>query len=74
MVFSSSGVYAMEKYDDPYYFLKRQVLWVVLGTLIMLATSKMDYRYFEKYTYYIVGMRLVLRTTRKQLSTFPSVY
>ncbi len=56
MVFSSSGVYAMEKYDDAYYFLKRQVAWAALGAMIMLSARKMDYRNLEKYTYYIMGL------------------
>jgi cell division protein FtsW len=56
MVFSSSGVYAMEKYNDAYYFLKRQVVWVALGAMIMLSARKMDYRSLEKYTYYIMGL------------------
>ena len=60
MVFSSSGVYAMEKYNDAYYFLKRQMVWVALGTMVMLATRKMDYRYLEKYTYYIMGITFLM--------------
>ena len=60
MVFSSSGVYAMEKYNDAYYFLKRQVVWVALGTMVMLAVRKMDYRYLEKYTYYIMGITFLM--------------
>ena len=56
MVFSSSGVYAMEKYNDAYYFLKRQVVWAALGAIIMLSARKMDYRNLEKYTYYIMGL------------------
>ncbi|SVD51230.1 uncharacterized protein METZ01_LOCUS404084, partial [marine metagenome] len=60
MVFSSSGVYAMEKYDDPYYFLKRQALWAFLGTLVMLATRKMDYRNLGKYTYPIVVITFLM--------------
>lgn len=60
MVFSSSGVYAMEKYNDPYYFLKRQALWVVLGTVAMLTMRKMDYRYLEKYTYIIMGITFLM--------------
>ena len=32
MVFSSSAVYALEKYNDSYYFLKRQAVWCLLGT------------------------------------------
>ena len=60
MVFSSSGVYAMEKHYDPYYFLKRQVLWALLGTAAMFATRKMDYRHLEKCTYYIVGITFLM--------------
>ena len=60
MVFSSSGVYAMEKYNDAYYFLKRQVVWVVLGAVVMLLAREMDYRGLEKYTYYIMGVTFLM--------------
>ena len=60
MVFSSSGVYAMEKYNDAYYFLKRQLVWVILGTVIMLLAREMDYRGLEKYTYYIMGVAFLM--------------
>jgi cell division protein FtsW len=60
MVFSSSGVYAMEKYNDAYYFLKRQLVWVVLGTVIMLLAREIDYRGLEKYTYYIMGVTFLM--------------
>ena len=60
MVFSSSGVYAMEKYNDPYYFLKRQVVWVAIGSLVMWLARKIDYRGLEKYTYYIMGATFLM--------------
>ena len=60
MVFSSSGVYAMEKYNDAYYFLKRQVMWVALGAMVMLSARKMNYRELEKYTYYIMGVAFLM--------------
>ena len=60
MVFSSSGVYAMEKYNDAYYFLKRQVVWVFLGTVVMLLAREMDYRGLEKYTYYVMGVTFLM--------------
>ena len=60
MVFSSSGVYAMEKYNDAYYFLKRQVVWVALGAMVMLSARKMNYRELEKYTYYIMGVAFLM--------------
>jgi len=50
----------MEKHNDPYYFLKRQVLWALLGTAAMFVTRKMDYRHLEKYTYYIVGITFLM--------------
>ena len=60
MVFSSSGVYAMEKYNDAYYFLKRQVVWVFLGTVVMLLAREMDYRGLEKHTYYVMGITFLM--------------
>ena len=50
----------MEKYNDAYYFLKRQILSASLGALIMLAISRLDYRYLEKYTYYIMGITFLM--------------
>ena len=50
----------MEKYNDAYYFLKRQILSASLGALIMFAISKLDYRYLEKYTYYIMGITFLM--------------
>jgi cell division protein FtsW len=60
MVFSSSGVYAMEKYNDAYYFLKRQIIWVFLGTIIMMLARETDYRGLEKYTYLIMGVTFLM--------------
>ena len=60
MVFSSSGVYAMEKYNDAYYFLKRQLVWVFLGGVLMLLAREIDYRGLEKYAYYIMGVTFLM--------------
>ena len=50
----------MEKYSDAYYFLKRQILSACLGASIMFAISRLDYRYLEKYTYYIMGITFLM--------------
>ena len=60
MVFSSSGVYSMEKYNDAYYFLKRQMLSACLGASVMFVISRLDYRYLEKYTYFIMGITFLM--------------
>lgn len=43
MVYSSSAVAARVNFDDSYYFLKRQLVWAVLGLLAMLFTLSVDY-------------------------------
>ena len=44
MVYSASAVYALEEFNDPYYFLKRQVTWMVLGLGLLLLAANFDYR------------------------------
>lgn len=48
MVFSASSVKAMVLYDDAFYFLKRQVLWAVLGFGVAFFFMNMDYRFLRK--------------------------
>jgi cell division protein FtsW len=44
MVFSASAVTAREEYGSAYYFLWRQLIWLVLGLIAMFATMSFDYR------------------------------
>jgi len=44
MVFSSSYYTAINEMGDPYYFLKREMIWAALGLGLMLFMSKVDYR------------------------------
>ncbi|HHY45936.1 MAG TPA: stage V sporulation protein E [Firmicutes bacterium] len=44
MVFSASSVRAYEYYRDSYYFLKRQLLWSVVGVIAMMIAMRIDYR------------------------------
>ena len=50
----------MEKYNDAYYFLKRQMLSACLGASVMFVISRLDYRYLEKYTYFIMGITFLM--------------
>ncbi len=47
MVFSSSSVRALQDYGDPYYFLKRQLVWAAIGVLAMAVTSGIDYWHYR---------------------------
>src|SRR5580692_3525755 len=44
MVFSASAVMAREQYGNPYFFLIRQLVWIVLGIAGMFWLMKADYR------------------------------
>ncbi|MDP9252663.1 MAG: putative lipid II flippase FtsW, partial [Chloroflexota bacterium] len=47
MVYSASGIKALDALDDPRYFLGWQSLWAALGLLGMLATSRIDYHRYR---------------------------
>ena len=42
MVWSASAVVAMERYQQPYLFLIKQVMWSLLGLAVLWATHLID--------------------------------
>ncbi|MGM0651294.1 MAG: putative lipid II flippase FtsW [Bacillota bacterium] len=60
MVFSSSFIVAEESSGDPYYFLKRQALWVALGLMAMYFFSRFHYKYLRKLSLIILLLNFVL--------------
>ncbi len=62
MVYSSSAIIAAEKYGDPYYFLKRQALWTVMGLAAMWTMMRVDYRILSKYGYIIYVSTVIVLT------------
>jgi cell division protein FtsW len=44
MVYSSSSVVALTTYDDPAFFMKRQLLWAAVGLALMALTMRIDHR------------------------------
>ncbi len=47
MVYSSSSVVALTTYDDPAFFMKRQILWAVIGLAVMAFTMRLDHQHFS---------------------------
>ena len=58
MVFSSSAAYTEQ--NDSFYFLKRQVLWCLLGTGLLLITKNLDYHNLHQHTYPIMIFTFLL--------------
>jgi cell division protein FtsW len=44
MVYSASSVVALTAYDDPTFFMKRQILWAVAGCALMAVAMRVDHR------------------------------
>ncbi|AZT91687.1 putative lipid II flippase FtsW [Caldicellulosiruptor changbaiensis] len=57
MIFSASYYYAYYQFNDSYYFLKKQLIGLLLGIIVMYITSQLDYRIFKKLSIllYVIG-------------------
>ena len=60
MVFSASSALAHYRYDDAYYFIKRQFAWALIGLVIMFAVSRISYKTIYKYALHIMAISIVL--------------
>ncbi|QJA10227.1 stage V sporulation protein E [Romboutsia sp. CE17] len=48
MVFSASYIQAAFKHHDAFYFLKRNVIYAILGFIGMMITSRIEYTFWKK--------------------------
>jgi cell division protein FtsW len=63
MVYSASAIVAADRFRDPYFFLKRQLFWALLGSIAMLVAVRVDYRKLERFVVpalVVAGVMLVL--------------
>ncbi|MBU3159004.1 stage V sporulation protein E [Clostridium frigoris] len=60
MVYSASSYYAAFKFNDPEYFLKKQLMWAVVGSIFMVVAIKIDYHIIKKYTGIIMLITMAL--------------
>ncbi len=60
LVYSSSAVFASDRYGSPTYFLKRDLVYVAAGLLDIYAGWRIDYRTYQRLDYPILLGCLVL--------------
>ncbi len=60
MIYSASYVWAEYKFNDPFKFVKHQSLFFIIGLVLLLITSKIDYLYYKKYANQLLTICLVL--------------
>src|SRR6059036_3115710 len=63
MVYSASAIVAADRFHDPYFFVKKQIFWALLGAACLWAALRLDYRRLEGFVVPLlifVGVLLVL--------------
>jgi len=60
MVFSASYAYAYSRYGDSTYFIKKQLLWVMIGVIGMIAVSYLNYKVIKLMSLPLYGVALIL--------------
>ena len=60
MIYSSSNVWSLYKFNDSLYYLKHQLIFYLIGIFLMIITSKLDYSIYKKYANIIIFGALFL--------------
>ena len=59
MVYSASAALAMNRFNQPYFFLVKQAMWVALGLAAMSIAMRFDYRNYREPSFIWVSLGLV---------------
>ena len=62
MVYSASAVVALDRFQQPYFFLTKQILWTILGVALLAIAMRIDYRTYrnESFVWCLVGAVTVM--------------
>ena len=61
MIYSSSYVWAQYKFDDPYKFVRTQAMFLIIGYVLMLFISNINYlKYLKKANLIFIGCLILL--------------
>lgn len=71
MVYSSSSVVALMTYDDPTYFMRRQIIWAAIGLLAMTAALRVDHELLADKR--VVAALLLIAFTLLALTFVPGI-
>lgn len=60
MLFSASYAYALANEGNSYHFIIRQLIFAVIGFVVMLLVSKINYRFWRKFVWLLYGITIAL--------------
>jgi rod shape determining protein RodA len=56
MVYSATRVEQLAVGGDPRFYLKRQLVWLVIGLVVMVVVALIDYHWLEQWAYVLYGL------------------
>ncbi|NEU30001.1 putative lipid II flippase FtsW [bacterium LRH843] len=59
MVYSSSYVWALDRFDNSHFFIQRQLMWFGLAVFAFLFVMHVPYRYYKKLSPFIIILSLI---------------
>lgn len=60
MIYSTSSIYALERYKDSGFFLKRHLSFIFIGSILTFLVMAVDYREFARYARVFLWIALIL--------------
>src|SRR5690625_2683680 len=60
MVYSSSNVWALYKYNDSFKFVKSQILFFLIGLILIYLLQKINPSLYEKYANHLLFLCFIL--------------
>jgi len=60
MIMSSSAAFAKQYYGDSFYFMKRHLVYIVIGTVAFFAALRIPHTLYRQYFFYGFGLSLFL--------------
>jgi cell division protein FtsW len=59
MLYSSSSIMAQERFGDSMYFVKRQIVYALLGLAVLIVSKNLPYVLYRRLVYVILGVTLL---------------
>jgi cell division protein FtsW len=59
-VYSASAIVAIDRHQDPYFFLRRQVFYAALGLVAMVVAMQIDVRHLQRWAGFGLVLTLIL--------------
>jgi cell division protein FtsW len=59
-VYSASSILAEQRYGDHYYYLRKQIMFCLLGFIIMILAKNINYLFYRRFVYFFLVSSVIL--------------